>query len=290
MKDENRILGTLFGVAVGDALGAPLEFMSAREIRQKHGTVTEMIGGGWLDVEPGEITDDTQMTLAVAEGIVENPQDPYGAIGRRFVEWYDSKPKDIGNCCRAVIADAKHSDASTLKDWLACAERVHNQTGGQTAGNGALMRAVYPILYYGADGLEVSDNIGRMTHWHEDSRASVKLYHKAIASIITGGEVDVQAMAREIKAAANLREVQPTGYAPVALVYACDALVSTSGFEAALVQIVNNGGDADTIGAIAGGLLGAWHGYDNIPKRWIDTLDKDVSKRLCELAKVAAGA
>ena len=45
-KDKNRILGALFGVAIGDALGAPLEFMNAREIRQKHGTVAEMIGGG----------------------------------------------------------------------------------------------------------------------------------------------------------------------------------------------------------------------------------------------------
>ena len=112
------------------------------------------------------------MTLAVAEGIVENPQDPYGAIGRRFIKWLDSKPKDVGNCCRAVISQAKATNASSLKDWLNCAEQVHKQTGGQTAGNGALMRAVYPILYYSMDGLEVSDNIGRMTHWHEDSRLS----------------------------------------------------------------------------------------------------------------------
>ena len=82
--------------------------------------------------------------------------------------------------------------------------------------------------------------------------------------------------------------MQPTGYAPVALVYACEAMQSTADFETALVWIVNNGGDADTIGAIAGGLLGAWHGFDKIPRRWIDALDKDISKRLHELAEIAA--
>ena len=71
------------GVAVGDALGAPLEFMTAEEIRRRYGgPVTEMIGGGWLSVEPGEVTDDTQMTLAVAEGIAEtNGSTPMFQIG-----------------------------------------------------------------------------------------------------------------------------------------------------------------------------------------------------------------
>ena len=64
----NKIGGALFGVAVGDALGAPLEFMNAKEIQHKHGTVKEMIGGGWLNVKPGEVTDDTQMTIAAALG------------------------------------------------------------------------------------------------------------------------------------------------------------------------------------------------------------------------------
>ena len=287
MKDKDKILGALFGVAIGDALGAPLEFMSASEIKRKHGTVTEMIGGGWLSVEPGEVTDDTQMTLAVAEGILENPKNPYSAIGRRFIEWHDSKPKDIGNCCRAVIAGAKASHASTLDDWLDCAKHVHIKTNGQTAGNGALMRAVYPILYYGEEGLEISDNIGRMTHFHEHSRLSVEVYHKAIASIIYGKEINLQSLLNEIKSATNIKTLEPTGYAPTALIYAFEILKLKSDFESALITIVNNGGDADTIGAIAGGLFGAWYGYSSIPKRWIDTLDRSVAKRLEELADIA---
>ena len=83
---QDRIRGALYGVAVGDALGAPLEFMTAEEILAKYGApVREMVGGGWLSVVPGEVTDDTQMTLAVAEGIAENPENPIPAIGRRFI-------------------------------------------------------------------------------------------------------------------------------------------------------------------------------------------------------------
>ncbi len=125
VKNKDRILGALLGVAVGDALGAPLEFMSAEEIQRKYGgSVREMVGGGWLSVAPGEVTDDTQMTLAVAEGIIERPHDPVPAIGRRFIKWQDSKPKDIGNCCRAVISCAKAYGAKDTAAWHRAAERV----------------------------------------------------------------------------------------------------------------------------------------------------------------------
>ena len=129
-KDNKKVLGSLLGVAIGDALGGPLEFMTAEEIQAQHGTVREMIGGGWLNLAPGEITDDTQMTLCVAEGIVKNPQYPFVEIGKKFVEWYDSNPKDIGNCCRAVIANAKSQEYDALNCWLNSASLYHKQTGG----------------------------------------------------------------------------------------------------------------------------------------------------------------
>lgn len=96
MKDLNRIKGALYGVAVGDALGAPLEFLTAEQISQQHGRVAEMIGGGWLDVEPGEITDDTQMTLMVAQGITEQPADPVPAVGGAIYGMAEKLPKGCG--------------------------------------------------------------------------------------------------------------------------------------------------------------------------------------------------
>ncbi|RAK20382.1 ADP-ribosylglycohydrolase [Anoxybacillus vitaminiphilus] len=88
----DRIKGGLFGVAIGDALGATTEFMSAEEIRGTYGKVTDIIGGGWLDLLPGEVTDDTAMTIAVAKGIIRNKENPIAAIGEEFLKWYKTNP------------------------------------------------------------------------------------------------------------------------------------------------------------------------------------------------------
>ena len=90
------IKGALYGVAVGDALGAPVEFMEAETIKKRHGSVTEMIGGGWLNVRPGEITDDTQMTLCVARGIVNRHGDTIEdaiEIAKKAIIAYQNKLK-----------------------------------------------------------------------------------------------------------------------------------------------------------------------------------------------------
>ena len=153
-KQRNSIAGALFGVAVGDALGGPVEFMSPEDIIRRHVCVSDMIGGGWLNLAPGEITDDTQMTLCVAEGIVENPTAPIEAIGRLFIQWASSGPKDIGGACRSSISNAKRlggafcGTSPTAEMWERAGELTQAQSGRPVEGNGALMRTVYPGLFY----------------------------------------------------------------------------------------------------------------------------------------------
>ncbi len=87
MNDEHlldRIKGVMYGVVVGDALGGTTEFLTIPEIRSQYGYLKDIIGGGVWKLEPGEVTDDTMMTLCIAEGILENPADPMEPIGRRF--------------------------------------------------------------------------------------------------------------------------------------------------------------------------------------------------------------
>jgi ADP-ribosyl-[dinitrogen reductase] hydrolase len=139
-KYFDRIKGGLYGVAVGDALGGTTEFMSTREIEAKFGYLTEIIGGGVWDLEPGEVTDDTMMTLCVAAGIIENPAEPMEAIGRLFMEWYQSRPKDIGNIIRHVFRIYEG-------DWLEAAFIAHMDMG-QSGGNGSLMRCLPAALAY----------------------------------------------------------------------------------------------------------------------------------------------
>ena len=82
---QDRYRGVLLGLACGDALGGPVEFLSRDDIATQHpGGLREFIGGGWLDLYPGEITDDTQMTLAIARSLAEKGDVDMSDIGARF--------------------------------------------------------------------------------------------------------------------------------------------------------------------------------------------------------------
>jgi ADP-ribosyl-[dinitrogen reductase] hydrolase len=289
MNTLNRIKGALYGVAVGDALGGPLEFMSKQEIASRYGTVRSMIGGGWLDLTPGETTDDTAMTIAVAEGIVEDPEDPIHAIGKRFIEWEMSAPKDIGITCSRAIREAirlgGHSPSS--EKWREAGLRIKRSMGNRNGGNGALMRTIYPALYYRDEyeAMVKARDIGDMTHYSEASRVCIDLYVSIVNRIIAE-EGNQEA---RIKAAAEVKPAgQPTGYVVDSLDYAMKATALHDNFEDTLVWAVNQGGDADTIGAITGGMAGALYGYDAIPEIWTNHLDTELKEKLNHLAEEAA--
>jgi len=289
----SRFEGAMLGVAVGDALGAPLEFMEAQEIKSKYGTVRDMLGGGWLNTAPGEVTDDTQMTLAVAAGILTNPHEPIPAVGRQFIGWYKTNPKDIGNACKAAISNAlliKNTiSKGTTEAWLLAAKQADKQLYGQTAGNGALMRTIYPALYYDKYCGNFAAAIGAMTHWHDDSRAAVFCYTEAISEIVDGDERTdtgwakerVELRMKQIRERLGGKHLQPEGWVIASAVCAMNAIRDTNSFEDALVYAVNLGGDADTIGAITGGLAGAIYGSGAIPLRWINALRNEPNNRLC---------
>jgi ADP-ribosyl-[dinitrogen reductase] hydrolase len=184
----DRIRGALYGVACGDALGAPLEFLNAESIWQQHGYVREMIGGGWLNVKPGEVTDDTQMTVAVARGIVEQPHDPIPAIGRHFVEWYASRPKDVGATCSSAISKAVSSasdkEAPTAGDWIDAALWTDQIMGGKSAGNGSLMRTAYIGLYCvdENDAYNIAGAISKMTPLRPNRRGRLPSIQPHVAA------------------------------------------------------------------------------------------------------------
>lgn len=271
----DKIRGALYGVAIGDALGGPLEFMTAAEIQKKHGRVTEMIGGGWLDLEPGETTDDTAMTLCVAYGILEKPAKPYQAIGRRFIEWYKSGPKDIGMACASSIRHAMDNGG----DWWEASHKTQAESGRPVEGNGALMRTIYPALYYTDEDIRrlATRGIATMTHMGAQSANICEEYVEDVHKAITGEGIWWKLTPGS----------RPTGYVVDSYNNAIEAITQTRTFEDALVEAVNRGGDADTIGAICGGMAGAMYGYDKIPERWIESLAEELKKDLDTLAEAA---
>lgn len=284
--------GALYGVAVADALGATLEFMSAAEIARRYGTLRDIVGGGWLALRPGQVTDDTEMTLAVAEGIAEQPDAPVEAVGRRFIEWLDTQPRDVGRTCAVALNYARR------RGWADAARFAHGNLGGRSAGNGSLMRSAYPGLWYAdrAQALRVAVELSRMTHYDPLASEACKLYTAAIWDMARGGVPARQALkaafggTRYQAALAGQARLAPTGFVVDTLNCALDAVACTSSLEDAIVRAVNLGGDADTVGAVAGGLAGAMYGYDSIPTRWREALDVRTRARLDAAAERAVNA
>ena len=278
----NRCKAVLLGVAVGDALGAPVEFMTPGEIAAKYGRLDEMVGGGWLRLKPGQVTDDTEMTLCLARGIVNASDWDLRAIAGEFAAWLKSKPIDVGDTCRRGIRNF------ILKGEL---ETPPNQWD---AGNGALMRMTPVVLCtLGSDELLVkySREQGHLTHNHPLSDAACITYGRMTQMALLGAE-----KSRLRREADRLVTEYPTfrydPYPGLATGYVVDTLQTvfhhffrSRSFEECVVATVNQGGDADTTGAISGGLAGAYYGLEEIPRRWLKRLDRLCQGELEELAE-----
>lgn len=179
--DINKYQGALVGLAIGDTLGATVEFMKPEQIEAQYGKLRDIIGGGWLKLKPGEVTDDTQMTLCVARSLIA--QGGYNAadMADRLLAWYRSDPQGTGKACR----DGLERYAQTGET-----ERPVDE---KTAGNGALMRILPIILYFA----EQPDFLGRtllhhvhLTHTSQISDAAYTCYAELILKVLGGAGLD----------------------------------------------------------------------------------------------------
>jgi ADP-ribosyl-[dinitrogen reductase] hydrolase len=260
--------------------------MTVEQISARYGgPVREMVGGGWLHLLPGEVTDDTQMTLCIAESIVEQGTCDMADIARRFVAWYDGRPKDIGNITRLALAELKRGTP-----WQEAGRIAHQQTGGRSAGNGSLMRCAPVALYRCQDlGRLIADSVdsSRVTHWDDLACYGAAALNLVIAELLQGrrhGAVEVAiealsglapAVTERLARVGEKRsaDLEPTGFVLDTLEAAVWCWQSANSFEEALIAAINLGGDADTIGAVCGALAGADLGLASIPSRWLETLE-----------------
>ncbi len=299
---RDRFRGCLVGLAVGDALGATVENLRREEIRARFGLHTEMVGGGWLDLEPGEGTDDTAMALCIARSIAELGRVDPDDIARRFVEWLLSVPKDVGRTVAAVLIRILDGEP-----WAEAAERVYRQAPRHTAGNGSLMRTAPVALFHAwrpQELVQASLEVSRITHAHPEAMWACVALGQAIAAAIqataapadallaAAAAVPEPAVRRAVEEAPSLDpETAPTfGYALNTLRIALWAASRHASFEDALVAAVNLGGDADTAGAVTGALAGARSGLSGIPPRWLAPLRgraelEALADRLLDLAR-----
>lgn len=270
----DKIKGALYGLAIGDALGGTTEFMTPEEIREQYGYIKEIIGGGVWDLQPGETTDDTAMTICVAKGILENPLNPIENIGKYFLEWEDSVPKDIG-----VTVQTSFYYYHQFKDWNKAAIQTKLKLK-TVSGNGALMRALPVTLIY-KDG-NLSNKImiqqAQMTHYDSLSNEACLIYN-AIGRRILNGENLKLAIKKEISSSKTYHSVlynkpdcNPTGFVVNTFKWVLYTLLNTDSFEETVQYLANQGYDSDTTAAIAGGLSGLYYGFNKLPKNYVDKI------------------
>jgi ADP-ribosyl-[dinitrogen reductase] hydrolase len=272
-KLYKHALGAYLGLAVGDALGATVEFMTPREIQERHGTHRDIIGGGWLKLKPGQVTDDTQMSLALGQAILEVGGWDARAAADSFVTWLKSKPADIGNTCRRGIR--RYMSDGTLA----------GPPNEGDAGNGACMRNL-PVALATLGDEQAFERWTveqcHITHNNELSDSATLALGRMVQHLVLGGRIK----ACRLEANRLIEQFPAFRFDPYpkrASPYIVDTVQTvlhyffrTDSFESCVTEVVNRGDDADTTGALAGMLAGAAYGIDNIPPFWLKKLDKKV--------------
>jgi ADP-ribosyl-[dinitrogen reductase] hydrolase len=279
---EDRYEGCLLGLAVGDALGSPLEFMGSEQIRIKHGWVSDMIGGGWLGLRPGETTDESALVLALGASLTEKGGVDVDDVAARYREWFRTAPNDVEPTTKAALEalEEGHGPADA-------ASRAKELTTDQAASSGTLVRAVPIALLLRADPRRMLDAVAREAALtHADSRSvGGAVAVAAVLAQILGGERDraaiVDAAHDELdRIATDLPNVlpdpvtkdesalRPTRFVVDALETALVRWFRDPDLETCLTKTVNLGGCSGTTGALAGALAGATWGSAAIPRRW----------------------
>jgi ADP-ribosyl-[dinitrogen reductase] hydrolase len=272
---ESRAVVAYVSLAMGDALGATVEFMTPREIVAAYGTHDRIRGGGWLRLRPGQVTDDTTMSLALGQAILAAGQIDALSIAQAFDGWMRAKPVDIGNTVRRGLIYFRHTGIPQVPP------------NEQDAGNGAAMR-VLPValatLGQPEEAVRTACQVqAHVTHHSALSDAATECLALMVQDLLQGAnkaEVQRTRVASLIDHYPQFeyrqrRRENPTGYVVETLQAVFQAFFSNDSWRDSLVDVVNRGGDADTTGAITGMLAGALYGLDGLPRGWRSELEQE---------------
>lgn len=303
-----RAKSMLFGVAIGDALGVPVEFKSREYLRTN--PVSDMTGFGTHKVPAGTFSDDSSLTFCLAEALLQDFD--LNTIAQNFLKWCNENywtatgaVFDIGNATQ----DAMCKLARGVKPELA------GGTAGNSNGNGSLMR-ILPLVFYLLDKesherFEITKQVSSITHAHIRSVIACYYYLEFARQLLDGKDkfdiysdlkkeisddllffADIPAeiawFDRLLKGDIHElpeEEIQSTGYVIHTLEASIWCLLTTENYKDAVLKAINLGVDTDTTGAVTGGLAGLLYGYDNIPTNWIAQIARrddieDLAERL----------
>jgi len=300
---RNNYKDVLFGVAVGDALGVPVEFSKREDL--KADPVTGMREYGVHHQPAGTWSDDSSLTFCLADTLVTHGYD-VRKIARSFYDWLNDNlwtPHgfvfDIGNTTRYAIDT--YPTCKTLEDYT--------KAGGNTImdnGNGSLMR-ILPLVFHIKDlPIEerfcITKDVSSLTHGNAISVISC-FYYLEFARLILKGETNefviygllesifylpfVKSFREEHKIELSIFDnfngtfnidrfgenyIKSGGFVIESLEASIWCIMNTDNYKDAVLKAVNLGSDTDTTAAIVGGLAGLLYGYETIPSEWIDVL------------------
>ena len=282
----SRARGALVGLAVGDALGTTNEFQPAGSFEP----ITDMVGGGVFDLEPGQWTDDTSMALCLADSLLA--QGRYDSFD--VMERYDRWRKDGYRSSTGTCFDIGNQVMRSLWDFEVNQRVPRTAQRTTSAGNGAIMRLA-PVVIAGFEHREIREIVAtaglsaRETHYSVEVEAATEVFAALLVGALLGwapehiinvgwastGPTFDEMAARVISTDPAERaawEKDTSGYIVHGLRLAVHGLLDFGSFDEAVLAIANLGGDADTNAAIYGQLGGAHFGVEAIPASWRSTL------------------
>ncbi len=283
MELIDRFRGCLLGLACGDALGAPIEFMGPNQFDP----VQDFRGGGVFNVQPGQWTDDTSMALCLADSLIRcQGFDPTDQM-QRYVRWYlEGYLSSVGTCF-----DIGSTTKEALDVFQATGNPYSSISSDWSAGNGCLMRlAPVPMFYFAQPG-EAEQKAAlsaKTTHGATACVDACRFFSTLVVRALKGESKEKLLEANHwsgaplhpevaLVAGGSYKtktppEIKGSGYVVESLEAALWAFFHGEDFADCVRRAANLGNDSDTTAAICGQLAGAFYGEPAIPPHWLNML------------------
>lgn len=297
---RDRIRGSLLGTAVGDAVGAPLEFLDGRAISARFGPRGVQAPEPWRGLPAGSVTDDTQLTVATALGLADAERDvaagrvhdPVGRVLDRYEEWYRSQ------------ADPVHRRAPGATCLTALREAAGGYRGrarNDSKGCGGVMRiAPLGLVPQRGDVFALGCELAGLTHGHPTGYLAAGFLAALVARVVGGQPIDgaldacqseLTTYARHQETSRAVSQARRLAASPCSLAEGIEALGAgwvaeetlaialfchlryPGDWAAAVLGAANHGGDSDSTAAVAGALAGAVLGIGALPGDWVAVVE-----------------
>ena len=310
INNDDFVKASIYGFIIGDALGVPVEFLSRETL--KDNPIKDMEEYGTHNQPKGTWSDDTSMVLATIDGIINSQESniDYKKVITNFLNWKQKgeftpfgKVFDIGNSTSYALSVYQQHISDNNADDVICGTGNINSNG-----NGSLMRILPISLYLYYLGINYNEDkffeiikiISSMTHSHIYSILGCYIYTIYLIELIKEKDkiiayknmqnilqnicdknnelIDIKNIYGRLVyddiSKLEEKDIKSSGYVVDSLEAAIWSVLTTNSFEESILKAVNLGEDTDTIGALTGGLAGIIYGYESIPQKWINYLQK----------------